>query len=116
MRSTPISIMQQRRAGSEKNPLVVIQKCSRNVSRNQFGPAPSRTSAMLMRHNTTGSPSPSDRERGIGETPARRDPEMRAKRVAEPVRPGPVAPQRHVDAPQQKRQPLAEMAEDNLDR
>ena len=30
----PISIMQQTSAGSEKKPLVVIQKCSQKMSRN----------------------------------------------------------------------------------
>src|SRR5579885_889372 len=40
---------------------------------------------------------------------------MLAEHVAEPARAGAVAGQRHVDAPQQKWQPLAEMAEDDLE-
>ena len=36
MRSIPISIMQHTSAGSEKNPLVVIQKCSQKMSRKVF--------------------------------------------------------------------------------
>src|SRR5256885_11071867 len=40
---------------------------------------------------------------------------MLAECVAEPVRPGPVPYQGHVDAPQQEWQPLAEMAEDDLE-
>src|SRR5256886_13160056 len=50
----------------------------------------------------------------LGEKPTRRDPEMLAECVAEPVRPGPVPYQGHVDAPQQERQALAEMAENDL--
>ncbi len=43
-------------AGVEKLPLVVIQKCSRNVSRNAL--FLSRDSAMSMRHREKGSDSP----------------------------------------------------------
>src|SRR5207248_9035186 len=54
-------------------------------------------------------------QRRVGEKPARRDPEMLAERVAEPVRSGPVTHQRHVDAPEQEGKTLAEMTEDNLE-
>src|SRR5712672_3218610 len=54
-------------------------------------------------------------QRRVGEEAAGGDPEMLAERVAEPVRPGPVAHQGHVDAPQQEGQALTEMAEDDLE-
>ena len=54
-------------------------------------------------------------QRRVGEEAARRHPEMLAKGVAEPGRRDAVAREAHVDAPQQERQPLAEMAEDDLE-
>ena len=54
-------------------------------------------------------------QRRVGEEAARRHPEMLAERVAEPSLRAAVAREAHVDAPQQERQPLAEMADDEFE-
>ena len=48
----PISITQHNKAGLEKLPLVVIQKCSLNASRNEDEDLlPSRDNAWSIRHS-----------------------------------------------------------------
>src|SRR3954468_4884190 len=58
MRSTPISIIEQRSAGVEKFPLDVIQKWLENVSRNFSGLLPGSENPLLLRQMEKGIDSP----------------------------------------------------------
>ena len=54
----PISCTHNSSAGSEKKPLVVMEKCAEKMSRNCTGFCPGRARPLLMRQSRNGSPSP----------------------------------------------------------